>query len=234
MQNALILVKLAAAIDTLTQAGALRFPGRWTTDQGRLSAADPQPLLAFQYLAQETDPVDNREDLEKICQAAGVRALEGLMQDGVEYIAVEVASVELAQAIYDAAKAHEKQARARYDELENSSHADAKKLNAAINALGDAVAAEDAARAQLLQLEAAELEAETHTVALLNPWSRATVYKDISALTQAELDAYARHMDDDLREALTGELAPCSPPQFLAAWVERVGPEEAGRVILGS
>lgn len=59
----------------------------------------------------------------------------------------------------------------------------------------------------------------SQTVELINPWSGATVHRDITALTQAELDAYAQHMDDDLREALNSELAPCSPPEFLAARV---------------
>lgn len=72
------------------------------------------------------------------------------------------------------------------------------------------------------------------TIRITNPWSNVTVDHDITDLTQSKLDAYAALMDDELREELHSEFAPCSPAEFLAAWVDRVGPDEAGRVILGS
>lgn len=71
-------------------------------------------------------------------------------------------------------------------------------------------------------------------VTLTNPYSHVTVQHDITDLTEAQLLHYAPLMDEEDREAIHDELAPCSPAEFLAAWVERVGPDAAGRVILGS
>ena len=72
------------------------------------------------------------------------------------------------------------------------------------------------------------------SIVLINPFSGVTVERDITGLTQGQLDAYAALMDDDSREATHHAVAPCTPAEFLAAWVARVGPVEAGRVILGS
>lgn len=72
------------------------------------------------------------------------------------------------------------------------------------------------------------------TVILTNPFSGSIGERDFADLTQAQLDAYAVLMDDSQREAIHSAFAPCSPGEFLAAWAEAVGPEEAGRVILGS
>ena len=74
------------------------------------------------------------------------------------------------------------------------------------------------------------------TISITNPWSKALVERDISDLTQAQLDGYAQAMGDDSREEINarGDLLDASPAQWLAAWVELVGPEEAGRVIIGS
>ena len=68
---------------------------------------------------------------------------------------------------------------------------------------------------------------------LIHPVTGGWVTRDISELTEHELDAYARLMETELREVLHGE-GYASPPEFLAAWARRVGPEAAGRVILGS
>lgn len=68
---------------------------------------------------------------------------------------------------------------------------------------------------------------------LIHPVTGGWVTRDISELTEHELDAYALLMDAELREVLHGE-GHASPPEFLAAWARRVGPEAAGRVILGS
>ena len=35
------------------------------------------------------------------------------------------------------------------------------------------------------------------------------------------MDAIAQYMDDDIREELHLEMAPCSPEDFLAAYLER-------------
>lgn len=72
------------------------------------------------------------------------------------------------------------------------------------------------------------------TILLTNPHNGATFERDITGLTEAELDAYAMLMDDDLREALHADLAPCTPEAFLAAYADRVGPEAAGMIVLGS
>lgn len=71
-------------------------------------------------------------------------------------------------------------------------------------------------------------------ITVTNPWTGKTFNLDITGLSQEKLDAYALLMDDELRESIHDELAPCEPEQFLAAWAEKVGSEEAGRVILGS
>jgi len=70
-------------------------------------------------------------------------------------------------------------------------------------------------------------------VSLINPWTGEEVEIDVTDITQEELDSYAVLMDDDLREELHRELAPCTPGEFLFAWVQRVSTKEASRVILG-
>jgi hypothetical protein len=72
------------------------------------------------------------------------------------------------------------------------------------------------------------------TITITNPCTNALVEQDISGITQAELDAYSGLMDAELREQLHAALAPCTPAEYLAAWVAAVGADEAGRVILGS
>lgn len=72
------------------------------------------------------------------------------------------------------------------------------------------------------------------TISIINPFSGATVEHDITGLTQNQLDAYTQLMDDDIRESLYDELAPCSPEVFLAAYVSRIGCEAGGRLVLGS
>ena len=69
-------------------------------------------------------------------------------------------------------------------------------------------------------------------VTLTNPFSGATIVRDISGLTQAQLDAYAMLIDDETLYALEG--AGETPAEWLAAYVEHVGADQAGIVILGS
>ena len=69
---------------------------------------------------------------------------------------------------------------------------------------------------------------------LINPWSGEEVEMDVTDLTYEELESFASLMDDDLREELHREMAPCSPGEFLYAWAQRVSTKEASRVILGS
>jgi hypothetical protein len=71
-----------------------------------------------------------------------------------------------------------------------------------------------------------------NTVRLQNPFTNVGVDFDLDAVTQAQLDYTATFMDDDLRERLNSELAPCSPAEFLTAWIKEVGTEEASRVLL--
>lgn len=73
------------------------------------------------------------------------------------------------------------------------------------------------------------------TIHIANPWTGAWAERDITDLTQTQLDGYAGLMSDEDINAVWDQLGPtASAAAFLAAWVERVGPEEAGRVILGS
>jgi len=69
------------------------------------------------------------------------------------------------------------------------------------------------------------------TITIVNPFSGATVERDISDITQEQVDAYAQLLDDETLYALEGAETPAA---WLAAYVDRVGPVEAGRVILGS
>ncbi len=72
----------------------------------------------------------------------------------------------------------------------------------------------------------------TITVTMINPWSGAVVERDITDLSKDELDAYP--LDEDACKSLHRRLAQCTPAEFLAAYVDAVGPKAAGRVILGS
>lgn len=68
-------------------------------------------------------------------------------------------------------------------------------------------------------------------VTLANPWTGALIERDVTELTQAQLEAYP--LDDAVCAELQ-TMAPCSPAQYLAAYVDHVGAAEAGRVIIGS
>ncbi|MBI2306114.1 MAG: hypothetical protein HYU78_02315 [Rhodocyclales bacterium] len=70
------------------------------------------------------------------------------------------------------------------------------------------------------------------TITIINPFSKAIGERDITGLTQAELDAYLNVIDDETLYALEG--AGETPEEWLAAYVDHVGPEQAGIVILGS
>ena len=69
-------------------------------------------------------------------------------------------------------------------------------------------------------------------VTVTNPWSGADVRIDLTRLAADRFNAWVELMDDDVREELHRELAPCEPAEFIAAFVERVGMAEAGRVLL--
>lgn len=40
------------------------------------------------------------------------------------------------------------------------------------------------------------------------------------AITQDDMDNIATYMDDEIRERLHGELAPCTPEEFLSAYLD--------------
>ena len=71
-------------------------------------------------------------------------------------------------------------------------------------------------------------------VTITNPWTGALVGRDISDLSTHQLDSWVALMDDDVCEQIANEMAPCTPAEFVAAYVDRVGPDAAGRIILGS
>ncbi|TCP06549.1 hypothetical protein [Caldimonas thermodepolymerans] len=75
---------------------------------------------------------------------------------------------------------------------------------------------------------------EKVVITVTNPATGQLVEVDITTLTDEELDAYALLMDDDIREDLHSAREWESPAKFLAAYVSRVGPDDAGRIILGS
>lgn len=47
-----------------------------------------------------------------------------------------------------------------------------------------------------------------------------TRYDEPYTLDQPTLDAIAIYMDDDIRETVHAELAPCTPDEFLTRYVE--------------
>lgn len=67
-------------------------------------------------------------------------------------------------------------------------------------------------------------------ITLVNPWTGRTVDINENDVSQAQLDSIVMLMDDNLREQIHRELAPCSPGEFFARYVELVGPEEGGRL----
>lgn len=46
-------------------------------------------------------------------------------------------------------------------------------------------------------------------------------YERENSLSQKEMDIIASYMDDEIREDLHGDLAPCKPEEFLLAYLER-------------
>lgn len=70
------------------------------------------------------------------------------------------------------------------------------------------------------------------TVTVANPWTGATVELDITDISSEQFAAYTASMSDDVREELHARLAPCTIQEFIRAYVEMVGPEAAGRLLL--
>jgi len=73
---------------------------------------------------------------------------------------------------------------------------------------------------------------KTIEIKTTNPWSGETVYRDITDITQDQMDAYMSCMDDATKYDLEG--AGETPAETLSCFVDLVGPEEAGRVIIGA
>jgi hypothetical protein len=48
-----------------------------------------------------------------------------------------------------------------------------------------------------------------------------TKNNEVFELTQEELDVIATYMDDDVREDIAFDLAPCTPEEFLKEYVNR-------------
>jgi hypothetical protein len=70
------------------------------------------------------------------------------------------------------------------------------------------------------------------TITVQNPWTKEVFDYDITGLTHDQLDAYVQLMDDeDLceLESISG-----TPESWLKMFADYVGPEEAGRIVLGS
>jgi len=71
------------------------------------------------------------------------------------------------------------------------------------------------------------------TITLINPWSSATVHKDAADLVN-HFDAYLDLIDDETIEAVNDKVTGNDKAEWLAAYVDHVGAEAAGIVILGS
>lgn len=74
----------------------------------------------------------------------------------------------------------------------------------------------------------------TYQITVKNPFSGVHVTIDTTDLTQDDLDGYAMSMDDGDREHIHSIAdTNWTPGHWLAAYVDYVGPERAGVVILG-
>jgi hypothetical protein len=60
----------------------------------------------------------------------------------------------------------------------------------------------------------------------------ATVELDITDISSEQFATYTASMNDDVREELHRRLAPCTTQEFIRAYVEKVGPEDAGILLL--
>jgi len=65
-------------------------------------------------------------------------------------------------------------------------------------------------------------------ITVRNPWSNVLIEIDAADVTQSRLDAMAQIMDDEIRERVHSEIAPCTPGEFFARYAEIVGPDAAG------
>ncbi len=72
------------------------------------------------------------------------------------------------------------------------------------------------------------LPAPEDSIPVTNPWTRETLDIDPNDVTQGRLDAMAESMDDEIRELVHSEVAPCSPGVFFARYAQLVGPSAAG------
>jgi len=68
---------------------------------------------------------------------------------------------------------------------------------------------------------------------ILRPWSGATVTRDVTGLSQDTLDGWMNVEDRDTLERVTDAVPDATPGEWLAEYVRQVGPEHAGRVIIG-
>ena len=62
---------------------------------------------------------------------------------------------------------------------------------------------------------------------------REIINKDVTNTTQEDLDGYSVLMDTQVCDDLHKRLSHCTPGEFLAEWVEVVGPNKAGQIIWG-
>lgn len=74
------------------------------------------------------------------------------------------------------------------------------------------------------KLERAELA--LCAIPVRNPVTGLTTWIDPERVTQGKLDAMP--LDNEVRELVHSEMAPCSPAEFFRAYAERVGTDEAG------
>jgi hypothetical protein len=58
----------------------------------------------------------------------------------------------------------------------------------------------------------------TTPIYVTNPWSNVTVEVNGDDITDGRMDALANLMDDEIRERLHDEIAPCGNGEFFAAY----------------
>lgn len=68
-------------------------------------------------------------------------------------------------------------------------------------------------------------------VTVTNPWTGALVERDVTDLSERQLAQVAAVINDEGCEQIDSVY---TPAEFLAAYVALVGPDEAGRILLGS
>jgi|GEM_PF-2636915 len=73
---------------------------------------------------------------------------------------------------------------------------------------------------------------KTVEIELINPWNGATVCRDVTEITDEQIQGYA--LDPEIADLVHNDAGWETPGEWLAAYVGRAGAAQAGREIIGS